>query len=361
MPSIAVFVSAHGFGHAARVCAVLQAMAEQRPGLRYEIFTAIPGWFFEQSLTAEFEVHSEEVDVGLVQRTALDEDLEATVRRLDTFYDSASRRIDRLAAGVRDLGCDVVVNDIAPIGLAVAEQLNVPGVLVENFTWDWIYQGYQAIQPGLASYGLRLSRLFSKASLHLQCEPVCRVVEGAVSVAPVSRYPRLSADVVRRRLGVAADNPLVLLTMGGIRWDFDSLDRLRRATDISFVIPGAAERESRDGNIVRLPFKSSFYHPDLVRASDVVVGKLGYSTVAETYHAGARLFFVARPQFRESAILEKFARDVMAAEEIPEGDFVSGDWLEALAGGIPHQIPTDQRPNGADHAAELILDLLHQG
>lgn len=360
MPSIAVFVSAHGFGHAARACAVLQAMAERGSGLRYEIFTAIPEWFFEQSLTAEFVVHSEEVDVGLVQRTALDEDLEATVGRLGTFYDPASRRIENLAARVRDLGCRLVVNDIAPAGLAVAEHLGVPSVLVENFTWDWIYRGYETTHPGLAAYAAQLSGMFSKATLHLQCEPVCRVVDGAVSIAPVSRCPRLPVDQVRRGLGVAADTPLVLLTMGGIRWDFDSLDRLRGCRDIFFVIPGAAEEENRDGNIVRLPFLSDFYHPDLVEASDMVVGKLGYSTVAETYQSGAKLLFLARPRFRESTVLERFAREVMAAEEISETDFASGDWLDTPGVLSARQGRPEPRPNGADQAAKLILDLIRQ-
>jgi hypothetical protein len=282
------------------------------------------------------------------------------VRRLDAFYDPAAGRIDRLAARVRDLGCRLVVNDIAPTGLAVAEHLGVPGVLVENFTWDWIYQGYEAAHPGLASFGAQLSRLFSKATLHLQCEPVCRVVDGAVSVAPVSRRPRLPVDEVRLGLGIDAETPLVLMTMGGIRWDFESLDRLRRCRGINFVIPGAAHEESHDGNIVRLPFHSGFYHPDLVGASDVVVGKLGYSTVAETHHARARFLFVARPTFRESAVLEKFARDVMDAEQISETDFASGDWTDTLEGVSIRKRPTDPCPNGADQAAKFILDLLPQ-
>jgi len=178
------------------------------------------------------------------------------------------------------------------------------------------------------------------------------------AVAPVSRYPRLPANEVRRRLGLGAKSPLVLLTMGGIRWDFDSLDRLRRFRDVSFVIPGAAGVESRDGNIVRLPFQSGLYHPDLVLASDAVVGKLGYSTVAETHHTGAGFFFVARPGFRESTVLERFARDVMAAEEISQSDLASGAWLDTPDALRARRYRTEPRPNGADQAAELILGLL---
>jgi hypothetical protein len=35
-------------------------------------------------------------------------------------------------------------------------------------------------------------------------------------------------------------------------------------------------------NLVLLPHHSGFYHPDLVNASDAVIGKVGYSTAGRT-------------------------------------------------------------------------------
>jgi hypothetical protein len=113
--------------------------------------------------------------------------------RLEELFGSPERRIDRLATRVRSLGCRLVVCDIAPLGLAVARALGVPGVLVENFTWDWIYEGYRTAHVGVADFALIVAGLFSKADLRIQTAPVCVPAEGASSVAPVSRAPRLAA------------------------------------------------------------------------------------------------------------------------------------------------------------------------
>ena len=47
---LAYFVSPHGFGHAARACAVMQAMRAVWPRVVFEVFTLVPEWFFAESL-----------------------------------------------------------------------------------------------------------------------------------------------------------------------------------------------------------------------------------------------------------------------------------------------------------------------
>jgi hypothetical protein len=49
---IAYFVSPHGFGHAARAAAVMEALSEIDTGVQFEIFTTVPFWFFRDSTMA---------------------------------------------------------------------------------------------------------------------------------------------------------------------------------------------------------------------------------------------------------------------------------------------------------------------
>ncbi len=51
---IAYFISPHGFGHAARAAAVMEATYEMDPAIRFEIFTQVPRWFFHDSLSGNF-------------------------------------------------------------------------------------------------------------------------------------------------------------------------------------------------------------------------------------------------------------------------------------------------------------------
>ena len=358
-PALAFVVSPHGFGHAARACAVIQAVADRRPDLRFEIFTTVPVWFFAQSLTVAHTVHPVLVDVGLAQRTPLEADLDATVRSLDALLAPPAGTVDRLAASLKRLGCRVVVCDIAPLGIAAAHQAGVPAVLVENFTWDWIYRPFAPAYPRLGEHGRLLGRLVATADLRLQAEPVCAMVQGAATVAPISRRPRLDADTVRRRLDVAPATRLVLVSMGGVRWRPGGLERLRGLEGCLAVVAGAGgDRPRRDGSLLALPFASRHYHPDLVAASDLVVAKLGYSTVAEAYHAGTSLAYVARPSFPESAVLARFAEATMAVGKIAAEDVTSGAWVHLIDDLRSDGRERAERANGADEAAARILDLL---
>ena len=50
---------------------------------------------------------------------------------------------------------------------------------------------------------------------------------------------------------------------------------------------------------------------------------LGYSTVAETYHAGLPFGYVLRSHFRESAVLQRFIESEMPGAEVPEAEGVN--------------------------------------
>ena len=191
-------------------------------------------------------------------------------------------------------------------------------MLVENFTWDWIYDGYGGLEPRLARHGAALAALSASADLHVQTEPACRPVASALAVPPVARRRRGAPAAVRRSLGIPDQARLVVLTMGGVGWTYRGLAAAERHRRAWFAVPGGAERPRRRGRVVLLPFHSELFHPDLVQAADVVVGKLGYSTVAETYLARAAMAFLSRPHFRESAVLAEFVRRTAPSAEITE-------------------------------------------
>jgi len=355
---VAVFVSPHGFGHAARACSVMSALHQRVPQIRFEIFTTVPRWFFADSLHAPFALHRVITDVGLVQHTSLHEDLNATVQRLEELAPTAPACAEHLAARLQHLGCRLVLSDISPLGLSAARVAGLPGVLVENFTWDWIYSGYAPAAPGIERHVDAVASAVADADLHIQATPVCRLHPAARVVPPVSRSPRSSPAEVRSRLGIPPEAPLVLITMGGVPWDYDSLDVLCRHPTAYFVVPGGGRQPQRLGRLTILGHRSAYYHPDLIRASNVVVAKLGYSTLAEVFHAPAAFAFIARSRFPESAPLSRFALEEMAASEIPEQEFTTWRWLQRLDELLGRARPHTPSENGASKAARLITDLL---
>jgi len=358
MSSLAYFISPHGFGHAARASAVMAEVVRRRPGTRFELYTEVPRWFFSESLSPCFTYHRLASDVGLVQRSPLEEDLEATVIKLDAALLVNPRAIEDLVEELRRLGCRMVIADISPLGIAVADRLGMPSVLIENFTWDWIYAGYPEAPQDLLRHGLEMAEIFTRADLRIQTEPVCHPTADATRVPPVARVPRSARAEVRRLLEVPEGDSMVLLSMGGIRWDYVLPGELENQDRAWVVVPGGSRTVERRGRLILLPFHAGIYHPDLVCAADLVVGKLGYSTVAEVFLAGVAYAYVARSRFPESPILADWIDRHMTATEIDEATFRRGDWLPQMERLLNAPRCCHENENGAEAAANVILDLL---
>jgi hypothetical protein len=361
--SVAYFISPHGFGHAARAAAVMEATHALDSSVRFEIFTTVPRWFFEQSLAGQdFGYHSHLTDIGLVQKTPLLADIKASFERLRDFLPFDQRMVEALAEKLRGLRCSLVVCDIAPLGIEVAKRAGLASVLVENFTWDWIYEGYSEEEPRLLEFISYLGERFAAADYHIQTQPICRPAPGAVIAPPVSRKRRAARAAVRRQLGLPENERAVLITMGGTPARHSFLDQLKHAAGARFVIAGAGDAEQQAGNVTLLPPDSArFYHPDLVHACDAVVGKAGYSTLAEVHQAGIPFGFVERIGFRESAVLESFVRREMSGIAITEEEFEGGLWLERLPSllNLP-RVDRSEAENGSSKVARKLLDFMRR-
>jgi UDP:flavonoid glycosyltransferase YjiC (YdhE family) len=356
--AIAFFISPHGYGHAARAAGVMEALYQLNPAVRFEIFTLVPEWFFDVSLSAGFGYHAVLTDIGLVQKGPLKADLPETVRQLDHFLPWDPAMIRDLANLVKRLKCGLVISDIAPMGIAVARDAGIPSLLLENFTWDWIYQGYVEDDGKIGKHIDHLKQVFEAADYHIQTEPVCQRRSADLTTHPVSRKIKTPAHEIRGKLGIPEDSKAVLITMGGIQEPYPFIDRLTSKRDIHFVIPGASDQVQIHGNLALLPHHSHYFHPDLVNAADTVIGKVGYSTVAELYYAGVPFGYVARSRFLESHTLVSFIEKQMKGLPIAEDEFHDGSWLSHLPDLLALPRIERRSPLGAEQAARFIHQLM---
>ncbi|MBX3053259.1 MAG: hypothetical protein KF753_17375 [Caldilineaceae bacterium] len=359
MPTLAYFITPHGFGHAARACAVMAAVQRHIPDLRWEIFTRTPEWFFAESLTGPFALHPTDTDVGLVQVDALRADLPATVERLAGLLPFSWKRVEMLAAQVKALHCRAVLCDIAPLGIAVAQTAGLPSVLLENFTWVDIYGEYIPECPALRPYSEQMADWFAAADFHIQTSPVCNPSTNAtLTVPPVSRSPRTGRSAVRNLLSIPDEHPFLLITMGGVDFQHSYLERLSRFPHVHFVLPGNHSATDTPSNVHLLSPRSGIFHPDIVAASDGVVGKIGYSTLAEVYAAGVPYGYVPRPRFRESDVLSAFVEKEMAGFAIDADELGNGRWIERIPDLLALPPRMGERVNGATAVAGFLGGLV---
>jgi len=357
---IAYFISPHGFGHAARAAAVISVLQKRNPSLHVDLYAGTPAWFFKDSLEGSYEYHELLTDVGLAQINPLEVDLPETVKHLDAFLPFSEYLLGKLERQLRQNCVRLAVCDISPLGIAVAERAGIPSVLLENFTWDWIYQGYQALNSSLATHAETLKTIFAKARFRIQVQPNCFLKPSDLLTGPVSRAPKMSRRSTREQLKIPDRKKLVLITMGGIPEAYHSPGSLQKFDDCCFLVPCNNPEMEVNGNLTLLPYHSPFYHPDLVQAADVLIGKVGYSTLAEAYHAGTPFGYFIRPGFRESDVLSAFIQEEMSGIELQHREYVDGSWTRRLPALLEMPIMQRRERNGADCVASFLNDLLRQ-
>ena len=355
---IAYFISPHGFGHAARAAAVMEALSEINTAVRFDIFTTVPAWFFKDTLSAPFNYHRLVTDIGLVQKNAFQADLENTLQTLDGFFPAAPSLIAEIAEKISVLKSALIICEIAPMGILVAKEAHIPSILIENFTWDWLYQQYTGSDNRIRRHIDYLQPIFNAVDYHIQTEPVCSRNSAALITAPVSRKIKTTGGEVKMRLGLPVNGKMVLITTGGIAQSYNFLEKLNKFREITFVMPGAGPAMKIVDNLIILPHRSDFYHPDLVNAADGVIGKVGYSTLSEIYHGGVPFGYVARSNFRESEAMVKFIQKHMPGIAVSESEFDRGSWTSKLSDLLDIAPVKRDIANGAEEIARFIDDLL---
>jgi len=357
---MAVFVTPHGFGHACRAAAVMEELRRLDNNLRFELFTTSPPDIFSVSVGNNFGYHRIKSDVGVVQLTPLLEDLNATCEQLGLMLPFQRSLVGELAERIRSFKCRLVLCDISPLGLQVAEAANIPSVLVENFTWDWVYEGYLPDAPCLRPFIDQLAAIYRKASLRIQTPPLCRAVENSIYVEPISRAIRTDRKTVRRQLGVAESANMVVVSLGGVPDSHMFLDSLPPSLDAHLVVTGTERKNCNiHPHVTLLPPHSSFFHPDLLGAADALVGKAGYSTVAEVWQCGLPFGCIQRPHSPEADVLEAFISSELMSIEISPEEYADGSWLHRLPELLAMDRRQSARVNGSTAAAKHIAELLN--
>ena len=334
----------------------MEALHAQDPSTRFDLFTTVPEWFFRHSLDGLCRHHPCVVDVGLRQTSPLEFDVEATRDAVEAFISQAPRDAEALAEQVNGLGCSAVVCDISPLGLMVAERAGLPSVLVENFTWDWLYEPLAVRDPAFVPIVEWMRARFAEAGQRIQARPRCELLaKSDLVVPPISRRPRRERPDVRAELEVGGDAPLVLITMGGVSQPLPFLAELRKRDDVIFVVTGS-EQMTQEGNLRLFNNAARVFMPDLIRAADWVVAKLGYGTLAEVWAAGRPLGYVGRSDFRETGPLEDFARSEIPSLEISETDFSTGTWIDRIDDLLALGSAPEKGTNGSEAAARWIME-----
>jgi L-arabinokinase len=236
---IAFYISGHGYGHASRQIEIINALRE-----KVIVRTSAPRWLFDRTVRVPFTFFDCTCDTGIVQIDSLRLDEEQTVRAAAEFYATFDERVAHEAAFLHQQRVELVVSDAPPLACAAAVLAGRRSIVISNFTWEWIYSGYQGLFDAVAPHVIPTVRqAYSAASegWRLPMHGGFGDFQTVRDLPWVARHATVRRDEALRRLSIRADRPLALSSFGGygVR-DFDpaSLDCL----DVWTVVMTGRER-----------------------------------------------------------------------------------------------------------------------
>jgi UDP:flavonoid glycosyltransferase YjiC (YdhE family) len=361
MTKIAFYISGHGLGHAVRSKALMLRLLEYDPSIELFVMGTTPRWLFDERPLLNARHRRLRCDVGAVQTDSLRLDVEGTLKENANFFREMDALVSAEAEFIRKERVTLVVGDIPPLAFLAAAAAGVKSVALGNFSWDWIYEDYVLQYP---SYGYLIDlvrKAYAKADLLLRLpfHGEMNAFSEVVDIPLIARKSAATGKEVRNLLGIkkAEKRKVVFISLGGHRGAEIAAQAAGDFGDfifVSFFKPG-----NGIANLVILRERATIPHQDIVKASDLVISKPGYSTVAECIANRTPLMYTSRDDFREYAIMEDAVRRFCQSYHLPRGDFHRGEWRQHLerffATGSDFtwpELPFD----GADRAAMIILD-----
>lgn len=312
-----------------------------------------PRWIFEERASG-LDFSSADIDPGILQRSALDVDLEATIRAHQRFAECWETRLAEEASFLEQRAPRLVISDIPPLAIGAAAAAGISAVGVSNFSWDWILGGYLDREPRLREIVARYADAYARADcvfrlpLHGDLGAFAKIVD----VPHLTHRASLSRAEVRARLDLEAaeTRPVVLLSFGGFGSGQLNAGEAKHLDGYVFLAFQEMPR-GFPGEWRRLPTPSPVHHEALVSACDVVIGKPGYSTCAEVLAQRARFLFVSRLDYTEGPVLEAGLWRDGCVRAISRDDFFAGRWREHLDALLAQPLPSQAPP---DDGAEVI-------
>ncbi len=344
-------MSGHGFGHAARVIEVINAILARRPETRIGVRTAAPRWLFDLTVKGKITFGTLETDTGVMQVDALTLDEADSIRRASSFHSDLVTRAASETRVLRELGAGIIVGDIPPLAFAVGGAAGIPSIGLGNFTWDWIYADYPRVRlaPSLLP---AIRTAYSKASMALRLP----MSGGFETFSNVKDIPF----------------PIVLASFGGYGLpglETDALGKFKKYTVVTTAnLPlGRTRKEmptaERKGSFISLNeeamYDTGIRYEDLVGAAEVVVTKPGYGIISEAIANDTAILYTSRGHFPEYDVLVAEMPKYLRSAFIGLDDLFAGKW-ESHIDKLLAQPKLKKKPetNGADVAAEVLLKAL---
>ena len=355
MPSIWCAISGHGYGHAAQVVPVLNALGSLVPGVTAILRTTVPASFFRDRLAIQWTLSPAQQDVGCIQDGPLKIDIEATWAAHQHFHDTWDTRLSHEVAAMQAASPALVIADTPYLAIEAGSRAQIPTVALASFTWDLVLKEYcYASDPSQQQLIQRIRESYAKATMALRIIPAPNIdaFSHIIDIGPIARPHFPERDRLASALTLAPNERTVLVGFGGIPLTSLPLEQMEQLHRYRFLIDGPVPPGySRIHSIETLPFSFK----TLLASVDIIMTKPGYGTIVEAVALQQPVVYVRRYNFADEPPLVDYIHRCGRGIELSMDDFVQGRWEGALQRALDMPLPSlPPPPTGAAEAAHAI-------
>ncbi|RDY27436.1 hypothetical protein CHL78_009485 [Romboutsia weinsteinii] len=319
---IAFYISSHGFGHMTRCLSLIENILNDS---KYKVYIVCDKKQneFARIYLSKFEdriIYKDIVtDVGLVNKNnSLEVDIVALKQKLDEFILSLDNIVKSECDFLRAIDIKCVVNDISPIGCIVGNKLNLPNIFVSNFSWVEQYE-HLGIDNRIISKFKKAYSYVDKFIRYDLCLPMSSIDADEIYEAGFvcRNIDETKVNDIQQRYGES-----IFITCGkSVSLNSISISNFRGTI---FTTSGIDIVCSKDCNVVNLPIEV-LDTQNYIAASDIVITKAGWGTIAECIISHSSLVLIERPTSYEDSVNILKAKERNLAISITENELLSID------------------------------------
>jgi hypothetical protein len=301
----ALYASNHGYGHATRMAALAAALIDF--GIYVYICTDRPRFLFRDLPDDNWQYRRCRIDGGVVHGQNLKADIPATKQMLLELFSRREEIVAQETEWLRVNSIDLVIADIPYFVIEACGYAEVPVFGVSNFDWAFIYKELFHDDPDVlvlinTIYGLyrRLDRCFVPSL-------------GSAESVPGFREPIFTGLLARKSSTESRVYPQPVLSImfggeGDIEIDFTAICAAWDGIVLS------TNESCQAANHRRVMPDEDFLA--IIKSSDLLLCKPGYSTFAEILSCGKPMLYIPRKHYPEERVLIAGVSGYASAREL---------------------------------------------
>ena len=356
MPLIWCAISGHGYGHAAQVVPVLNAVGCLVPGVTAILRTTVPASFFRDCLAIRWELSLAQQDIGCVQDGPLKIDIAATWVAHQRFHETWETRLSDEVAAMQAALPALIIADTPYLAIEAGCRAQIPTIALASFTWDLVLDEYCHATDNSHQQLIQCIRdSYAKADMALRITPAPRIdaFSNIIDIGPIASPTSPERDRLASALALAPNERTVLVGFGGIPLTSLPLEHMKQLRHYRFIFDGPVPPGySRIHSTTTLPFSFK----TLLASVDIIITKPGYATIVEAVALQQPVVYVRRYNFADEPPLVDYLHRYGRGVELSIDDFTQGLWEPALQRALTAPVPLlPPPPTGAAEAAEVIV------